>query len=62
MSMKEKHRMSTKDRAKQFMPFSALKGLEEALAEKEKIVVSKIEPSEDSATDKTRHEIFRDRF
>lgn len=54
--------MSTKDRARQFMPFSALKGLEEALAEKEKIVVSKIEPSEGSVTDKTRHEIFRDRF
>ena len=46
--------MSRADRAKQFMPFSALKGLEEALAEKEKIVVPRIELSEDSAVELDR--------
>lgn len=39
--------MSPADRAKQFMPFAALKGLPEALAQKEKIIVPKIELSED---------------
>jgi len=40
-------KMSREDRAKQFMPFAALKGYENALREKEKIVVPKIELSED---------------
>ena len=40
-------RMSQADRAKQFMPFAALKGLPEALAKKEKILVPKMELSED---------------
>lgn len=40
-------KMSREDRAKQFMPFAALKGYEEALREKEKIVVEKIELSEE---------------
>lgn len=35
------------DRAKIFMPFDAVKGFREALAEKEKIVVPKIELSEE---------------
>ena len=35
--------MSRENRAKQFMPFAALKGLEEALEKKEKIVVPKAE-------------------
>ena len=35
------------NRAKQFMPFAALKGYEDALREREKIVVSKIELSEE---------------
>ena len=39
--------MSRENRAKQFMPFAALKGFEEALQEKEKIVVDKIELSEE---------------
>ena len=39
--------MSREERAKQFMPFAALKGYEEALREKEKIVVEKIELSEE---------------
>ncbi len=40
-------KMSREDRAKQFMPFAALKGYENALREKEKIVVPRIELSED---------------
>ncbi len=40
-------KMPAEDRAKQFMPFAALKGYENALREKEKIVVPRIELSED---------------
>lgn len=40
-------KMSVEDRAKQFMPFAALKGYEDALREKEKIIVDKIELSEE---------------
>lgn len=39
--------MSPRDRAKQFMPFAALKGYEEALRRKEKITVPKAELSEE---------------
>ena len=39
--------MDKSERAKQFMPFAALKGYEQALREKEKIVVPKKELSED---------------
>lgn len=42
MPQKPKNKMPVTDRAKQFMPFSALRGLSEALAAKEKIVVPKI--------------------
>lgn len=42
-----KHRMTPADRAKQFMPFAALKGYEEALRRKEKIIVEKAELSEE---------------
>ena len=45
--MAERQKMSIESRAKQFMPFAALKGLEQALAKKEKIVVEKIELSDD---------------
>lgn len=38
--------MTRQERAKQFMPFSALKGFEKALEQKEKIVVQKRELSE----------------
>ncbi|MCI9126811.1 MAG: YolD-like family protein [Eubacterium sp.] len=54
MAKRPKHKMSTADRAKQFMPFSALKGLDEALKEKEKIIVPKIELSEDSIVELDR--------
>lgn len=40
-------KMSREERAKQFMPFAALKGYQEALREKEKIVVEKIELSDE---------------
>lgn len=42
-------KMPREERAKQFMPFAALKGYPEALRKKEKITVSKVELSEDSA-------------
>lgn len=41
------YKMSKEDRAKQFMPFAALKGYPEALRKKEKIVVPKMELSEE---------------
>lgn len=37
------------DRARQFMPFDALKGYKEAIKEKQKVVVEKVELSEDDA-------------
>lgn len=40
-------KMSRGERAKQFMPFSALKGYSEALRKKEKIVVPQMELSEE---------------
>ena len=40
-------KMSREERAKQFMPFAALKGYPDALRKKEKIVVPKMELSED---------------
>lgn len=39
--MGSRPKMSREERAKQFMPFAALKGYPEALEKKEKIVVSK---------------------
>ena len=45
--MANRPKMDRQDRAKQFMPFAALKGYEEALREKEEIVVPKIELSEE---------------
>ncbi len=41
--------MSREERAKQFMPFSALKGYDEALRQKEKIPVPRREISEEYA-------------
>lgn len=41
------YRMCREDRAKQFMPFAALKGYAEALRKKEKIVVPKAELAEE---------------
>lgn len=47
VASKIRPKMSVEDRAKQFMPFAALKGFQEALALKEKIIVDKIELSEE---------------
>lgn len=43
--MERRGKMNREDRAKQFMPFAALKGYPEALRKKEKIIVPKIEMS-----------------
>ncbi len=45
MANKPKHKMPIEERAKQFMPFAALRGLPDALAVKEKVLVPKIELS-----------------
>ena len=47
--MVNRPKMSREDRAKQFMPFAALKGYPEALRKKEKLVVPKAEVSEEYA-------------
>lgn len=43
----ERVKMDRADRAKQFMPFDALKGFREALEEKERVIVPKRELSEE---------------
>lgn len=45
--MANRPKMDRSDRAKQFMPFDAVKGLQEALRDKERIVVSKVELADD---------------
>ncbi len=59
--MPNRTKMSPADRAKQFMPFAALKGYEEALRAKEKVVVPKMELSEEMLEDLDRkfHQIQR---
>lgn len=47
--MAARAKMAREERAKQFMPFAALKGYPEALRRKEKIVVPKVEVSEEYA-------------
>ena len=47
MESKIRPQMDRSNRAKQFMPFDALKGLREALQEKERILVPKRELSEE---------------
>lgn len=49
MAYRPKHKMPPSVRAKQFAPFAALKGFEEALQEKEKICVERKEISEERA-------------
>ena len=51
-------KMDRAERAKQFMPFAALKGYEEALREKEKIVVPRIELSEEMKEELEKLEDF----
>ena len=52
--MENRLKMPVADRAKQFMPFSALKGLNEALTAKERIIVPKVELSEEMAEELDR--------
>ena len=47
-------KMAREERAKQFMPFAALKGYPEALRRKAKVVVPKLELSEDYALELDR--------
>ena len=56
--------MPIEDRAKQFMPFAALKGLPDALTAKEKVIVPKIELSEEMAEelDRRMHELAKGRI
>ena len=54
MASRPKHNMPIADRAKQFMPFAALKGLPEALAMREKILVDRIELSPEMADELDR--------
>lgn len=54
MPCRPKNRMPASARAKQFMPFAALRGLTEALEQKEKITVPKVELSEDKAQELDR--------
>ena len=57
--MANRMKMSQADRAKQFMPFAALKGYDEALRAKEKVVVPRAELSEEMAEelDRRLHQI-----
>lgn len=54
MAGRPKSRMSVEQRAKQFMPFAALRGLPEALVLKEKVIVPKVELSEEMAAELDR--------
>ena len=46
--------MSIENRAKQFSPFAAIRGLQDALEKKERIIVEKIELSEEMAEELDR--------
>ncbi|MDO5425456.1 MAG: YolD-like family protein [Eubacteriales bacterium] len=45
--MENRPKMSRGERAKQFMPFAALKGYQEALRQRERVVVPRMELSEE---------------
>lgn len=49
MANKPRSPMPIAERAKQFLPFAAVKGLTEALARKEKVPVSKVDMTEELA-------------
>lgn len=55
MAKKNRLKMRREDRAKQFAPFAALKGFEEALRAKEKIVVEKPRLSEEERDELDRN-------
>lgn len=51
MESKRRDKMPVSERAKQFMPFAAVKGLDEALKRKEKEMMPKKELSEEKAAE-----------
>lgn len=57
MAKKPRNKMPIDERAKQFMPFAALRGLPDALATKEKILVPKVElsPEMEEELDRQMH-------
>lgn len=59
--MGNRPKMDRAERAKQFMPFAALKGYEDALREKERIVVPKVELSEEmkEELDRIMHKVSK---
>lgn len=59
MVNKPRSPMPVSERAKQFLPFAAVKGLTEALARKDKVLVPKVEMSEELAAklDEKMHHI-----
>ncbi len=60
MASKPRHKMPVEDRAKQFIPFAALKGLPQALAAMERIPAEKVELSEEMAEelDRRMHRLY----
>ncbi len=54
MASQPKNKMPIEERAKQFMPFAALRGLPDALAAKEKVLVPRIELSPEMAEELDR--------
>lgn len=61
MATRPKNKMPVSERAKQFLPFAAVKGLPEAMAAKEKIVVPKVElsPEQEDYLDEQMHKLER---
>ena len=57
MASKPRNKMPIDERAKQFMPFAALRGLPDALAAKEKVLVPKVElsPEMEEELDRRMH-------
>ncbi len=54
MASKPKNKMPIEERAKQFIPFAALRGLPDVLAAKEKVLVPRIELSPEMAEELDR--------
>lgn len=61
MAAKPKNPMPIEERAKQFMPFAALRGLPDALALKEKVLVPRIElsPEMEEELDRQMHRLSK---
>lgn len=61
MASKPREKMPIEERAKQFMPFAALRGLPDALAQKEKVLVPKIElsPEMEEELDRQMHRLAK---